>query len=59
MQDLTDPSGRVASKLRVQCNRPHFLVSEDLVQLAIDSLAQGLKVKAEGADSSAAKGSSR
>jgi len=56
---LSDPSGRISSKLRVQCNRPHFLVSEDLVQLAIDSLAQGLKLKADVTSSGDASGTRR
>lgn len=41
---LKDPSGRIASRIRVQCNRPHFLVSEGLVDLASKALEQGLKV---------------
>ena len=45
--DLIDSSGRVPWHLRVQCHRPHFLVSDDLVQLAVQALAQGLKLKAE------------
>lgn len=44
---LADPSGRVPWRLRVQCNRPHFLVSDDLVQLTLQALSQGLKLKAE------------
>jgi VWFA-related protein len=55
---LADPSGRVPWRLRVQCNRPHFLVSDDLVQLAVQSLAQGLKLKAEESSLSGAVGSS-
>jgi Ca-activated chloride channel family protein len=42
---LADPSGRVPWRLRVQCNRPHFLVSDDLAQLAAQALSQGLKLK--------------
>lgn len=51
---LADPSGRVPWRLRVQCNRPHFLVSDDLVQFASQALAQGLKLKVE--ESHAASG---
>jgi VWFA-related protein len=43
---LRDPSGRIASRIRVQCNRPHFLIGEGLVQFVADALEQGLKVKA-------------
>ena len=44
---LQDRSGRIPSRLRVQCNRPNFLVSEDLVQFAVEALEQGLKVSIE------------
>lgn len=44
---LQDLSGRIPSRLRVQCNRPNFLVSQDLVQFAVDALEQGLKVRAQ------------
>jgi hypothetical protein len=42
---LIDRSGRIPSRIRVQCNRPHFLISGDLVQFAAQSLEQGLKVR--------------
>jgi VWFA-related protein len=42
---LKDPSGRIPSRIRVQCNRPHFLIDEDLVQFAVQALEHGLKVK--------------
>jgi len=42
---LRDRSGRIPSRIRVQCNRPHFLVGDDLVQFAIQSLERGLKVR--------------
>jgi VWFA-related protein len=45
---LKDPSGRIASRIRVQCNRPHFLLGEDLVQFAVRALEHGLKVKSQG-----------
>jgi VWFA-related protein len=45
--DLTDTSGRVPWLLRVQCHRPHFLVSDELVQFAVQALTQGLKLKLE------------
>jgi VWFA-related protein len=45
---LKDSSGRIPSRIRVQCNRPHFLISNDLVQFAVQALEQGLKVKSQG-----------
>jgi VWFA-related protein len=45
---LNDPSGRIPSRIRVQCNRPHFLISEGLVQFAVRALEHGLKVKSQG-----------
>jgi VWFA-related protein len=42
---LRDPSGRIPSRIRVQCNRPHFLIGEDLVQFASQSLERALKVR--------------
>ncbi|HEY3458759.1 MAG TPA: VWA domain-containing protein [Bryobacteraceae bacterium] len=44
---LKDPSGRIPSRIRVQCNRPHFLIGDDLVQFAIQALEYGLKVNAQ------------
>jgi VWFA-related protein len=37
---LKDFSGRIPSRIRVQCNRPHFLISEDLVQFSLQALEQ-------------------
>jgi VWFA-related protein len=42
---LIDRSGRIPSRIRVQCNRPHFLIGDDLVQFAAQSLERGLKVR--------------
>jgi len=42
---LRDPSGRIPSRIRVQCNRPHFLIGDDLVQFASQSLERALKVR--------------
>jgi VWFA-related protein len=42
---LKDRSGQIPSRIRVQCNRPHFLIGDDLVQFAVQSLERGLKVK--------------
>jgi VWFA-related protein len=42
---LRDPSGRIPLRIRVQCNRPHFLIGDDLVQFAVQSLERGLKVR--------------
>jgi len=47
---LADVSGRIPSRIRVQCNRPHYLVGDGLVQLAVQALAEGLKLKAENPD---------
>jgi len=44
---LQDQSGRIPSRLRVQCNRPNFLVSQDLVRFAVQALEQGLKVRVQ------------
>jgi VWFA-related protein len=50
---LKDRSGRIPSRLRVQCNRPHFLIGDDLVQFASEALQQGLKVHSISRESSA------
>jgi hypothetical protein len=42
---LRDRSGRIPLRIRVQCNRPHFLIGADLVQFAVQSLEYGLKVR--------------
>jgi VWFA-related protein len=42
---LADVSGRNPAKIRVQCNRPNFLISEDLVQFAAEAVRHGLKTK--------------
>jgi hypothetical protein len=42
---LQDLSGRIPSRIRVQCNRPHFLIGDGLVQFAVQALEQGLKVR--------------
>jgi hypothetical protein len=46
---LKDSSGRIPSRIRVQCNRPHFLIGDDLVQFAIEALEHGLKVRSTSA----------
>jgi VWFA-related protein len=43
---LKDRSGRIASRIRVQCNRPHFLIGDDLVQFAVQAVENGLKARA-------------
>jgi hypothetical protein len=43
---LSDVAGRFPSRIRVQCNRPHFLVGEQLVEFTIQALVHGLKVVA-------------
>jgi hypothetical protein len=47
---LDDASAPTQARIRVQCNRPNFLISEDLVQFAADAVAHGLKVKAVRGD---------
>jgi hypothetical protein len=42
---LKDPSGRIPSRIRVQCNRPHFLIGDDLVQFAVQAVESGLKAR--------------
>jgi hypothetical protein len=42
---LKDPSGRIPSRIRVQCNRPHFLIADDLVQFAVQAVENGLKAR--------------
>ncbi|MCU1338755.1 MAG: hypothetical protein JWO19_4336 [Bryobacterales bacterium] len=47
---LKDASGRIPTRIRMQCNRPHFLISEDLVQFAVQALEHGLKVRLSSAE---------
>jgi VWFA-related protein len=42
---LKDRSGRIPSRIRVQCNRPHFLIGDDLVQFAVQAVENGLKAR--------------
>jgi VWFA-related protein len=42
---LEDASGGTGEKIRVQCNRPNFLISDDLVQFAEQAVEQGLKLR--------------
>jgi hypothetical protein len=44
---LADVSGRNPLKIRVQCNRPNFLISEGLVQFAAEAVGHGLKTKSQ------------
>lgn len=41
---LADPSGRIPDRVRVQCNRPQFLVSDGLVEFAIQAVREALKI---------------
>ncbi len=41
---LEDATGR-AGKIRVQCNRPNYLISDELVDFAAQAVAQGLKLR--------------
>ena len=49
---LRDRSGRIPLRIRVQCNRPHFLIGDDLVEFAVQSLERGLKVRFRSASQS-------
>ena len=42
---LEEGSGGASDKIRVQCNRPNFLISDDLVQFAAQAVEQGLKLR--------------
>jgi VWFA-related protein len=57
---LRDPSGRIP-RIRVQCNRPHFLIGDDLVQFASQSMERALKVRSLSASEGvpASEGSSK
>jgi len=37
-------------RIRVQCNRPHFIISEDLVQFAAQALQPGLEFRLSSAE---------
>jgi hypothetical protein len=41
---LRDPSGRIPSTIEIKCDRPHYLVTDELVDLAIGALETGLKL---------------
>jgi VWFA-related protein len=44
---LTDGSGAIRPSLKVQCNRPHFLVGNGLVEFATEAVSEALKVRPE------------
>jgi hypothetical protein len=44
---LVDRSGGIPSPLKVQCNRPHFLVGNGLVEFASQAICEGLKLTPE------------
>jgi VWFA-related protein len=54
---LADPSRGIPNRLRVQCNRPHFLVGDGLVELAIQALEQALKITPERSIAASVKSS--
>jgi hypothetical protein len=45
---LVDKSGMLPCPLKVQCNRPHFLVGNGLVEFASEATAEALKLTVEG-----------
>ena len=42
---LKDRSDRIPLRIRVQCNRPNFLIGDDLAQFAVQAVESGLKVR--------------
>jgi len=44
---LVDPSGGIRPPLKVQCNRPHFLVGNGLAEFASEAVSEALKVRPE------------
>ena len=44
---LSDGSGAIHPSLKVQCNRPHFLVGNGLVEFATEAVSEALKVRPE------------
>ena len=51
---LTDGSGAIRSSLKVQCNRPHFLVGNGLVEFAAEAISEALKVRPQNGGSHSA-----
>jgi VWFA-related protein len=45
---LVDRSGGIRPPLKVQCNRPHFLVGNGLAEFATEAVSEALKVTPEG-----------
>jgi VWFA-related protein len=45
---LVDPSGSIRFPLKVQCNRPYFLVGNGLAEFAIEAISEALKLTREG-----------
>jgi hypothetical protein len=44
---LVDASGGIRPPLKVQCNRPHFLVGNGLAEFASEAVSEALKVRPE------------
>jgi len=53
---LIDRSGGIRCPLKVQCNRPHFLVGNGLVEFTSQAIAEALKLTPEGSHRGAASG---
>jgi VWFA-related protein len=45
---LVDRSGGIRYPLKVQCNRPHFLVGNGLAEFATEAISEALKLTPEG-----------
>jgi len=43
--DVRDPSGRIPFRIEAQCGRPYFIVGQDLIEFAVQSLQFALKVR--------------
>ncbi|MFL6447550.1 MAG: VWA domain-containing protein [Bryobacteraceae bacterium] len=44
---LVDPSGGIRPSLKIQCNRPHFLVGNGLAEFATEAVSEALKLTPE------------
>jgi len=43
--DLKDVSGRIPYRIEVRCNRPNYMISQDLLDFAINAIEHALRVK--------------
>ena len=54
---LFDPSGGIHSPLKVQCNRPHFLVGNGLAEFATEAISEALKLTPQSGNAGIGTGS--